>query len=56
MDVPKEFGDSMSNGFRDIRGAEFVSNERTNMAKLISIARNAKGVSPKTSEVPIRFE
>ena len=29
MDVPIKFGDSMSNGFPDIRGADFVSNERT---------------------------
>ena len=29
MDVPVQFGDSRSNGFRDIRGADFVSNERT---------------------------
>ena len=30
MGVPMEFGDSSSNSFRDIRGADFVSNERTN--------------------------
>ena len=30
MDVSIKFGDSMSNGSRDIRGADFVSNERTN--------------------------
>ena len=29
LDVPIKFGDSKSNGFRDIRGADFVSNERT---------------------------
>ena len=28
-DVPIKFGDSRSNGFRDIRGTDFVSNERT---------------------------
>ena len=28
-DVPVKFSDSRSNGFRDIRGADFVSNERT---------------------------
>ena len=39
MDVPIKFGDSSSNGFRDIRGADFASNERT--AKPIPIARNA---------------
>ena len=30
MDVCVKFGDSRSNGFRDIR-ADFVSNERTNI-------------------------
>ena len=29
MDVPLKFGDSWSNGFRAIRGADFVSNEQT---------------------------
>ena len=29
MDVPVKCGDSRSNGFCDIRGADFVSNERT---------------------------
>ena len=29
MDVPIKFGDSSSNGFRDIRGADLLSNERT---------------------------
>ena len=29
MDVPVTFGDSRSNGSRDIRGADFESNERT---------------------------
>ena len=28
---PVKLGDSRSNGFRDIRGADFVSNERTNI-------------------------
>ena len=28
VDVPVKFVDSRSNGFRDIRGAHFVSNER----------------------------
>ena len=41
MDDPMKFGDSRSNGFRDIRGADFVPNERT-LAKPIHIARNAK--------------
>ena len=36
MDVPIKFDDSRSNGFRDIRGADFVSNERT-LAKPIPI-------------------
>ena len=44
MDVCVKFGDSKSNGFRDIRGADFVSNERTNMTKPIPIER--QGVSP----------
>ena len=43
VDVPVKFGDSTSNGFRDIRGAGFVSNERRNIAKLAPIARNAIG-------------
>ena len=30
-DVPVNFGDSRSNGFRDIREADFVSNERADM-------------------------
>ena len=33
----EEFVDSRSNGFRDIRGTDFLSNERT-LAKLIPIA------------------
>ena len=37
IDVPIKFGDSMSNGFRDIRGADFVSIERS-LVKPISIA------------------
>ena len=41
MDVSIKFIGSRSNGFRDIREAHFVSNERTNMAKLIPIAQNA---------------
>ena len=28
--VPIKLGDSRSNGFQDIRGADFVLNERTN--------------------------
>ena len=38
MDVPIKLGASSSNGFRDIRGADLVSNERT-LAKPIPIAR-----------------
>ena len=45
MDVPMKFNDSRSDGFRDIRGAYLVSNERTiertNIKWLIPIARNA---------------
>ena len=44
MYVPTKFGDSRSNGFRDIRGADFVSNERLNertLPKPIPIAQNA---------------
>ena len=29
MDVPIKFGDSWSDGFRDIRGADFVLSKRT---------------------------
>ena len=36
MDVPIKFGDSRLNGFQDIRGADFLSNERT-LAKPIPI-------------------
>ena len=43
MDAPIKLGGSRSNGFRDIRGADFVSNERT-LAKRIRVARNAHGL------------
>ena len=33
VDVPMKFGDSRSNGFPDIRGADFVSNELTNIGE-----------------------
>ena len=48
MDVPVQFGDSRSNGFRDIRGADFVSNKRTNEHKM-AYSNSAKRdrVSPK---------
>ena len=52
MDVPIKFGDSSSNGFRDIRGTEFVSNERT-LAKPIQIVRNATAFRLKTISPPI---
>ena len=39
VDVPLNFGESRSNGFRDIRGADFVSNERPNIKWPIPIAR-----------------
>ena len=40
VDVPIKFGDYSSNDLRDIRGAVFVSNERT-LAMHIPISRNA---------------
>ena len=33
VDVPVKFGDARSNGFRDTRGADFVSSERTNIGE-----------------------
>ena len=39
MDVPIKFGDSRSNGFGYIRGADLVSDERTNEI----YPNNAKG-------------
>ena len=44
-DCPPKFGDSRSNGFRDIRLADFVSNERRNIMKAVPIERDA--FSPK---------
>ena len=38
MDVPIKFGGSRSNGFLNIRGADFVSNDRT-LAQAYPIAR-----------------
>ena len=35
LGVRVKLGDSRSNGFRNIRGADFESNERTNMTKPI---------------------
>ena len=43
VDVEIKFGDSRSNSYRDIRGADFVSNERTKTPN--SAKRNR--VSPK---------
>ena len=37
MDVHEKVGDSRSNGSRDIRGADFVSNERTLQAFRLNI-------------------
>ena len=42
----QKFGEPRSNGFRDIRGADFVSNERT-LPKPIPIARNATALGLK---------
>ena len=39
IDVRVKLSDSRSNGSHDIRGADFVSNERANMTKLMSMAR-----------------
>ena len=41
MYVHVEFGDSRSNGFRDIRGAHFVSDERTNQRTLAKAYPNS---------------
>ena len=49
VDVHIKFGDSRSNGFRDIRGADFVSNKRTNIKWPITIARNATAFHLKTT-------
>ena len=49
MGVSIKFGDSGSSSFRDIRGADFVSNERT-LAKNIPIARNANAFRLKTAK------
>ena len=44
MDVPIKFGNSRLNGFRDIRGADFVSNEHWGS---LSQQRETLCVSPK---------
>ena len=46
MDVPVKFGDSKSNGSWDIRGADFFTNEWTNMTEAYGIKR-LRGVSPE---------
>ena len=50
-DVPKTFGDSRSNGLRDIRGADLVSNERGNIGE-VPIARHAKRFALKSNGDP----
>ena len=48
MDVHEKLGDSPPNDFRDIRRADFVSNERTNMSKAYHTRqKRITGVSPK---------
>ena len=51
VDVSIKFCDSRPNGFRDIRGADFVSNKRTNEHK-IAYSNSAKRdcVSPKKED------
>ena len=44
-----KFGDYRSNGFQDIRGVNFVLNERT-LAKPIPIARKCKAFRLKTNQ------
>ena len=45
MDVPVKFGDSRSNGFRNIRGADFTSNERTNIGEAYTNSAKRERVS-----------
>ena len=52
MGIRIKFGAFRSNGFRDIRGADFVSNDRTNIAKGYSNSAKRDGVSPKNTEFP----
>ena len=49
MDVHVKFGDSRSNGFQDSRGADFVSNERTNEQDEAypNSVKRFRGVSPE---------
>ena len=51
MDVNVKLGDSKSNGFRYIRGADFVSNEQTNRTKPIPVAEMPFALSRLQSEV-----
>ena len=53
MDVPIKIGDSRSNGFRDIRGTVFVSNERT-LPKPLPIARNAMAFRLKIGSTKVK--
>ena len=48
LDVRVKFGDSRSYGCQDIQGADFVSNERTNMTEAYDVRhKRLSGVSPK---------
>ena len=49
MDVLVKCGDSRSNSSRDVRAADLVSNERTNLAEAYGRRRKLlSGISPKT--------
>ena len=50
MDVTIKFGDSRINGFRNIRGADCMSNERTNIAEAYSCSAKRDLVSPKNQD------
>ena len=45
MNAPVQFGESRSNGFRHIRGADFVSNEHDEAYP--NSAKRLSGVSPQ---------
>ena len=51
MDVPIKFGDSRLNGFQNIRGADFVSNERT-LAQSYPNSAKRKAFRLKTWKLP----
>ena len=53
MDVPIKFGDSSSNGFRDIRGADIVSNERTYIGEAYCNSAKRDHISPKMQKIKI---